>query len=562
MYYVIWAMAGMLLVFFLIRGIAEDHRLKKKFLKSLVEGYGKPSERKMGPEALDTISHYHLNGIEKGYDGQVIDDITWNDLDMDRIYLSMDFANSQTGEEYLYDMLRKPLKDAERLRERDRVISYFMENQEERLAFQTCFARMGRMKNVAVSDYLKNLDQVAEDSNILHFACIVLAVISIGMVFLHPAAGFGVFFLTLIFNVATYFRRKGQINPYIATFSYLIRAIHSGRELLKVTSTEMAEYREKLKADLNELKVLERNFFLLTTGRQMTGSLLELPLDYLRIFFHLDLIKFNNMLSAVRSHEAAIDEMFGCIGFLDAAISIGAYRASLPYWCLPEEGGKEEGYRAEQLYHPLLKDPVPSDVSTGRGILVTGSNASGKSTFLKAAALSVLFSQTIATAPAKKLRAPYFRIYSSMSIRDDILTGESYYMAEIRSLKRILDEAEKSREPLICFIDEVLRGTNTIERIAASSQILKSLSRPGIVLFAATHDIELTYMLEDYFDNCHFSEDVLENDIRFSYKLEPGRAGSRNAIKLLSMMGYEEGIIHSAQGTAERFAESGSWPKL
>ncbi len=568
MYYAVWTAAALLLVFFIVKGVSEDVKQRKLLEKKLKEGYGKPSRRVMPPEELLTVSHFHLNSLEKGYDGQVIDQITWNDLDMDRVFLSMDYACSQTGEEYLYDMLRKPLRDEERIKERDRVIRFFADHPEERLLFQLHFARMGRMKNVSVSDYLKTLGQVDGDGNLRHFLCFVLAAASVVMLFIHPAASFGIFFLTLIFNVATYFRRKGQIDPYIASFTYIIRVMHSGKELLRLHVPEVEEYLSRLKDALEELKSLERNFFLLTTGRQMTGSILELPLDYLRIFFHLDLIKFNNMLTTVREHEKAIDDMFECIGFLDAAISVASYRAYLPFFATPErlpdpgkEGGKVQVI-ASKLYHPLLADPVPSDVETSRGMLVTGSNASGKSTFLKAVALGVLFSETIATAAAESFRAPFFRIYSSMALKDNIMGAESYYMAEIRSLKRILDQAAQEGEPVICFIDEVLRGTNTIERIAASSQILKSLSVPNVLLFAATHDIELTYMLEDYFDNCHFSEEVLENDIRFSYRLIPGRSHTRNAIFLLNLMGYDEGITKAAQSAAAFFDREGRWEKL
>ena len=112
-----------------------------------------------------------------------------------------------------------------------------------------------------------------------------------------------------------------------------------------------------------------------------------------------------------------------------------------------------------------------------------------------------------------------------------------------------------------CFVDEVLRGTNTIERIAASAQILKSLSCDNVLCFAATHDIELTYMLEDSYSNYHFQEEVIEekNDILFDYILYSGRAVSRNAIKLLSMIGYEKEIIKRAERSAEEFLKKGEW---
>ena len=153
----------------------------------------------------------------------------------------------------------------------------------------------------------------------------------------------------------------------------------------------------------------------------------------------------------------------------------------------------------------------------------------------------------------------HYRIYSSMALRDDISGGESYYIVEIKALKRILDAAAAGERPVLCFVDEVLRGTNTVERIAASTQILRSLSGSGILCFAATHDIELTGLLENDFDNYHFEEEIKDGDIGFNYSLQTGKATTRNAIRLLELIGYDEKIIEKAARQAESFLSTGAW---
>ena len=193
-----------------------------------------------------------------------------------------------------------------------------------------------------------------------------------------------------------------------------------------------------------------------------------------------------------------------------------------------------------------------------RGILVTGSNASGKSTFLKTVAIQALLAQTIHTCPARTFRGNFVKVMTSMALRDDLEGGESYYIVEIKSLQRILQECEK-QEPVLCIVDEVLRGTNTIERIAASSRILRSLAAPNVLPLAATHDIELTYLLEDIYENYHFTEEVREDEIYFSYKLLKGRSTSRNAIRLLALIGYGEELVENARKRAQRFLEHGTW---
>ena len=150
-------------------------------------------------------------------------------------------------------------------------------------------------------------------------------------------------------------------------------------------------------------------------------------------------------------------------------------------------------------------------------------------------------------------------VYSSMSLKDNLENNESYYMVEIKALKRIIDAANRG-ERLICFVDEVLRGTNTVERVSASTEILKSFAISDDVLaFAATHDIELTHLLDEWYANYHFEEEVVDDDVLFNYKLNKGRATSRNAIQLLKVMGYDDSIISAARMRADRFTQTGQY---
>ena len=120
-------------------------------------------------------------------------------------------------------------------------------------------------------------------------------------------------------------------------------------------------------------------------------------------------------------------------------------------------------------------------------------------------------------------------------------------------------EVEAVVETVVGEIDEVLRGTNTIERIAASSQVLLQLAERNCICIAATHDIELTYILENCYRNVHFQEAITKDGIVFDYKLRDGRATSRNAIKLLQLMGYSSEIVHQAEKRADNFLNRGSW---
>ena len=145
-----------------------------------------------------------------------------------------------------------------------------------------------------------------------------------------------------------------------------------------------------------------------------------------------------------------------------------------------------------------------------------------------------------------------------MALSDNIFENESYFIVEIKSLKRILDYMDDDI-PMLIFIDEVLRGTNTLERIAASSQILYEFSKKNVLCFSATHDIELTHILENSYSNYHFTEDVVNGEVVFEYLLHPGRATSRNAIKLLTMLGYPKEIVTKAETAANDYVKTGQW---
>lgn len=559
-WYVFGAAALLALCLVFCKGIFEEQKKKREFVKSLREDYGKREVRFCDAAELRNISHYYQyrNKETKGN----IDDITWNDLGMDHIFMKINHTWSQPGQEHLYDCLRRPLEEEDELLERERVIQYFMEHEEERVRLQVSFASMGRIQKLSLYDYLNYLSQIPVKNNLVHYLCCIVAVFSMIMIFARPTAGFLFFIVAMFVNLFIYFKRKGEIEPYITTFGYLMRMMREAETFKKLRIPELSGYFEEMESALMATKKFRQNSFILMSGKRFTGDFLEIPLDYLRMFLHLDLMKFNSMLKTILDHMDDVLLLIHHIGFLDAMIAVGEFRASLPYCCTPTfmhtENGKRTVYYAEELFHPLLEQAVPCSIDASRGVLITGSNASGKSTFLKAAASAAVLAQTIHTVPAKHYGSSFFRIFSSMALSDDIFAGESYYMVEIRSLKRVLDAADEGGN-VLCFVDEVLRGTNTVERIAASSHILKSLNRQNVICFAATHDIELTHILKNSYDNYHFTEIVEEDDISFPYTLLKGRADTRNAIRLLHMIGYKEEITHKAEEDGKNFVKTGVW---
>lgn len=560
MEYLIFAVAMAGLIFLLmLKGYYDYKMSEKRFVQSLYKDYGVLPKREYKPEQFANISHYYL----KHKEGFGIDDITWNDLNMDEIFKRMNYTYSAAGEEYLYYLLRKPCMDKRELERREELISFFRDHPDERVAFQVIFGKLGRCGKFSIYDYLDYLDNLGERSSLTDYLAIALVIASIGVMFASLPFGLLMLVCILVYNNVSYFKVKEEIEPYVTSFSYVFRLLEAVKNLKAYERDVLKVEIDILRGSSNGMNRFKRGSFILMSSGRMSGSgnPLDMILDFLRMGFHLDLIKFNQMLAQVRSHISDIDKMITVLGRLEAMIAIGAYRESLEAYCVPRFSEKLSA-EILNMYHPLIEEPVKNDIKTNKSILITGSNASGKSTFLKTVAINVILAQAVHTCLADSYNGAMFRVVSSMSLRDDVQGGDSYYMVEIKSLKRILDLPGGEGQPVLCFVDEVLRGTNTVERIAASTQILKSMAGKNCICFAATHDIELTHLLEDGYDNYHFSEEIAENDISFSYKIKEGRATTRNAIKLLGIMGYDSGIIHEAEEMAGDFLRTGVWHRL
>lgn len=556
---------GLLLAVFLyamIRGSVEEKRNKKRYRENLKKNYGQFPKREYEVTQWENITRYFAHKQDSYY----LDDITWNDLDMDSIFQLMDHTQSSSGAEYLYAMLRTPKQSKGDFCTLETDITYLMEQEEERLNLQMLLHELGFTGRFSLYDYIDYLDSLGKKSNWKHYLGILALAVSVALIFVSASVGVMLLICVACYNITTYLKEKGQAQPYVTSFAYIMRLLDCAEGILKQNLTGMSEYKQELQKahqEFRDFKKKSKMAFQMHSGG--TGNPMELCMDYVKMLFHIDLISFNNTLNLVQDKKEQILSMCEKVGYLDAVISIGAFRKALAYYCVPQFDEEEQGFTLREGYHPSIMDAVANSFSQKKGMLITGSNASGKSTFLKMTAINAVLAQTIGTCAAKEYRAPLFKIYSSMSLRDNLTGGESYYIVEIKALKRIMDvadelkQSEKNQNPLLCFVDEVLRGTNTVERIAASAQVLKKLAQKNVYCFAATHDIELTHLLEKDYDNYHFEEDVKDGDVLFSYHLLEGRAHTRNAIKLLQVIGFSQDIIQEADDMAQQFLATGEW---
>lgn len=555
-----------LLVLLLFGGILfyDGRKNRKLFQEQLKKDWGKPPKTRYTKEQIERLSIY---GKQKSAGiPSTIDQITWNDLDMDRIFTLMDRTVSAPGAEYLLYLLRAPMVEEAGVWERDRLIRMFAQEEEKRLSLQTILAQIPVSIEYPVGEGLQTLEAAGTIGKNKHRLLCAAAVLSLVFMSIQPVYGFFLFLGVACLNTADYYggSDRKEVEGYLGCFRNILQMMRAAKEIERMADKSawdgLRGYCTRMDKARKGLRSFRKGSYWLSGKNNISGGIEAVLADLIRMIFHVDLICYNRMLGEIQRHREDAEVLMEVLGEMDCAVAAASFREMLPVWCIPSFHG-ETDMHAEGLFHPLVKDPVANSFHLERGMLLTGSNASGKSTFLKTVAVNAILAQTIATCTASYYQAPMSRILTSMSLSDNLAKGESYFMAEIRALKRILDAAEQ-RTALLCMVDEVLRGTNTIERIAASSKVLQSLCREHVSCFAATHDIELTYILDGCYDNYHFEEEVRDKDVMFSYILKKGRASSRNAIRLLEMTGYGDEIVRGAEKASREFEENGVWGKL
>lgn len=543
--------AIVLVSIFLVLSFFENSKKSRKYrIKKLRELFGKKSNRVFGDGEYEHIDGFFRNHKEDF----VIDEITWHDLNMDEIFSDINYTQSSAGEEYLYYRLKCPSIMCESHDTEERKIEYLYNNEKDRLTLQTALMDCGRTGKYSIYDYIGNLSVLDGENAVADIMIDLLYLLVIIAFFFNTAIAIGLIIFALVLSGLTYFSKKKKIEPFYICFAYVFRVLKGAGLLVKNNYGEVfAEEKNELEKLLKEFNGFKRFSGIMVNNG--AGDILSILTDYLKMFFHLDIIKFFHMFGELKKHESDIDKIITIMGRLDFYSSVAMYRAYIKEWCVPtfREGDME----LTGIYHPLITEPVKNDIRLNRGMLLTGSNASGKSTMLKTITVNALLAQSINTVCAEAYNAPVYRIYTSLALSDNIFEGESYYMSEIKSLKRIIDCAGDSSSPILACVDEVLRGTNTLERISASCAIMKNLSNVKGIIMAATHDLELADLLKDYYDNYHFEEQVVNNDIVFPYKIIKGKATTRNAIMLLKITGYDSALVDEAMAIAKNYETSG-----
>lgn len=232
------------------------------------------------------------------------------------------------------------------------------------------------------------------------------------------------------------------------------------------------------------------------------------------------------------------------IAFIDAVNSLANFTFNHPDYAFPDCSLAEFGIEAKGMGHPLIhpKNRVDNDfsfTSPADIVIVTGANMAGKSTFLRTVGVNMLLAMSGAPVCAVQMRFKPVEVFSNMRTTDSLFDDESYFFAELKRIKVILDELDKGRELLI-ILDEILKGTNSVDKLAGSQKLIRRLIGQGAHAIIATHDLKLTELENEYPDqvrNQCFEISIENNEMQFDYQLRSGVTTIMNATFLMKKMG-------------------------
>ncbi len=500
---------------------------------------------------FDLIGQYARN---KRHDNslQVISDRTVGDLNMEDLFIYMDHTSSRVGQQYLFDRLLT-IDTSTDFTEQEQWISYFAQYEDTRLQTQSILSKLNKRE----AYYLTSLFQEEYLRRpawfwVIRLMSVVSFVLFIGVFFVSqlflPLIGI------LVINMLFHYWNKKNLYMYSSSIPQLLTLCKCVGRILR-TDLPQAANRDAVLASLRSIEKLKKRLVLFSLEVKLDSDIAQLLYaitEYIKILFLIEPQVVFNVLEVLDAKREDIHTLFAYVGKIDSTLSITAIRETVPYYCQPEYSTEPAELAFEEAYHPLIPDCIPNSLHiNGRSVLLTGSNMAGKSSFIRTIAINCLTAQTLNTCFARRFRLSPMRIFTAIRISDDLLNDKSYYFEEVLTIREMLDESRIDTAANLFLLDELFKGTNTVERIAAGKAVLTYLNRsPQNIVFVSTHDIELADLLRDAYDLYYFTEVIKDEDIHFDYKLKPGHLTTRNAIRILELNGYPEEVIREARQQA------------
>jgi len=530
---------------------------RRGLLARLRNDWGKPGRRIHKMELIAEISQSRLANTAHA---SPLDGRTWSDLGLDDVFAAIDRTESTLGQQALYHRLRTA-PAGEHMEAFEALVARMTNDTAARERAQMALARLQDSHGYDIW-WLAQADAVEVRAWYAVFP--LLTVLTVAMILLTVwSHSFGLFLVALLgFDLGLRLLAGSSMNALGKALRQIAPIVATGEELAFLQGRDIAPITGPLLSDVPHLRRLKTIARWLSDDPLMTpswdglamvvGAVLKAVYEYVNMVLLLDANGVYFGSSDLRAHSGSLLRLTSAIGDVDAAISVASWRAERDDWTRPDIGSSDSTAVLAGVRHPLLDTAIPNtiELTPGRGVLVTGSNMSGKSTFIRAVGVNTVLAQTINTCIATRYRAPLFHVRSCIGREDDLLAGKSYYIVEVESMLALV-RASASNAPHLFLCDELFRGTNAVERIGAAEAVLTELvlndgrAKPHVVV-AATHDGELVDLLRERYDAYHFADRLGDDGLIFEYRLQAGPATTRNAIALLKQHGAPDTLVNRA----------------
>lgn len=479
-----------------------------------------------------------------------VDGQTWHDLDLYRVFDQLNYTQSSVGAEALYQKMRlikfQPEASLQELED------FFDHHPDLRLKVQVVMNQLGKKNHNMARSIVANPGK--QDLRIYLSLYIFLACLPVFSLFFLPffkIQAMMVLVASATFNIIFSSIRNWSNKMRLDRVSYLVRIFASAEKISHLAIPKQ----EALKQAVQPFKKTKVISGILQSP---TGSSdMEIILIYLNFLFLIPQIAQVYIYQQVRIHQKEAQEAINLLGELEVAISLLRHKRDVDLVCHPYFK-KEGGIKGKGIYHPLLTDPVANDVRFEKNMVISGDNASGKSTYLKMVAINCILAQGLGFAYGESLELSYGHVMTSMDVSDDIEVGDSYFITESKTILRMIESLEKSGFHYF-FIDELFKGTNTIERIGSGLGIVRWLSRHDCLYMISSHDIELVAASGAVNDNYHFDSRYVDGEIVFDYQIKQGAAVTKNAVNTLKSLHFPSEITQTSQELIRQYEETGKW---
>jgi Mismatch repair ATPase (MutS family) len=488
----------------------------------------------------------------------LVDDETAADLELDEVFKKIDRTLTTPGQSLLYALLRSsPATEAEWNRRVMRT-RYYRERPELRAKLRRLLAKVGKQPPSG-GDAAAMLFVDFPDFGLGKYRPLILAWITLVVAsFFTPVFwGARAFFLVIaplgIVNLVAYAKTTGQISAFTQALHYIGLMSAFCRRAKSKLSDALGDSGElaRLAELYPQVRGVERPATFLKPRNSFGGDLSDAALMYLKVFLLAELASYLKVAAIVRGKNEALRSLYETLGELDAFCALAELEEEEDTGlALAELKTGERRIEATDATHPLVEDCVPVSFELDRGVVLTGTNMSGKSTFLRTLGINQVLATSLGIAYAGHFATDLFLVASSIRSEDNRAAGKSRYLAEAERLLSLIAAVRSGDPPVLALIDEILNGTNSQDRIAASIAILRSAAGRGSIVVAATHDLEIAQELQGLYAPYYFSEIVDDESFSFDYKLHEGIVDRKNALRILKLIGFGEEVLEPTAASA------------